>query len=223
MFAPIGDVARVQIRSWRVLGVAVVVAALMVGACAKSTLSGHAASGDGASSSPSDAGIPEALPVDWNSPLDGGISVTADEAAASLAFPPVFPRLLGTPAKILINSDVVPVEHRAMGAEYTSDSGVQFWLMEQPTDWTNATLEGLSICPSSGCLGTWKIFPLPDGNEALINAGSGSTAVTWVAGGVRFDIVGPPTTFTINDAVNEASLAVTGGEPSLSVGPSPTP
>jgi hypothetical protein len=153
---------------------------------------------------------PDVPSIDWASPLESQIEVPSEQLAASLlTFQPIVPEALGSPTTIAINDPAeFPEGALGLGLEYFHPEFGHFWLMEEPTLMTQAELEGLAGCdPSTGCEGTWEVVELSQGIRGLLIAGSGSVGVMWLRDGVRFDLMGPPDTLTIDEAISAATAA----------------
>lgn len=70
-------------------------------------------------------------------------------------------------------------------------------MVEELSQTTQKELESLAGCdPSTGCQGSWSIVQLATGLNALLIQGEASTALIWLDNGMRFTVMGPPSTFT---------------------------
>jgi len=127
-------------------------------------------------------------------------------AANDLSFTPAYPGGVGAPSKIEV-SDPSGLEpnQRALGLVYQDPSYGRFWVIEEVSETTESWLKGLASCDhSSGCEGSWSLVTLKDGTTAVDFAGS-TNGVLWLYNGVRYDVFGPPATFSTDDALAVAN------------------
>jgi hypothetical protein len=130
-----------------------------------------------------------------------------DGAATRLAFAPVAPAAIGAPKSVYVHGSVQNKSRQGMALVYDDASYGRFVVTEERVEMTQAYLETLpDRCHAADlCEGTWKLITLRDGTRALLVAGPGSTSVAWLRGKTRIFILGPPDSFTIDEAVAVAT------------------
>jgi hypothetical protein len=139
----------------------------------------------------------------WDNILVGGLDVaTVAEASSAVRFQPVRPSDIGAPERIVVSPSDDGSLASVMAMRFTTEEYGMFWLIQEESQTTQEELEGLaSACdPSNGCEGNWTLIVLADGTTALAIDGPASTSLMWLEGGVRLDLTGPPTTFTVAQA-----------------------
>ncbi|HEX6506027.1 MAG TPA: hypothetical protein VF221_00190 [Chloroflexota bacterium] len=186
--------------SWRRTLLFSAAAALLAGA---GTAGGLLSTRDSAGISPSvQRGEAGAVNVDWSNPFVDRIArAGVGEAARDLHFPPVAPAELGHPLAVFVHAQVSAPDQQALALVYQSSTYGRFIVQEEPMPMTQAQLESLAqTCQPVSCEGSWTIVTLPDGTRALLISSSASNGVLWLRNGVRFDVYGPPDTFTVADA-----------------------
>jgi hypothetical protein len=124
-------------------------------------------------------------------------------ARGELPFVPVTSPELGTPIRIFVSDPaVVSPQDRAVNLIYEHPTYGRFALIEQLSQTTQTELEALAGCDlAKGCEGSWSVITIKGATKALLIVGPGSTSVTWLAGDVRFDLLGPPETFSREEAI----------------------
>jgi hypothetical protein len=138
--------------------------------------------------------------VEWEHPFPDGVRrATASAASSELPFAPVAPPALGAPSAVYVHGEAPDRAHQALALVYDSPTYGHFLAIEEPNETTQAQLEALvSTChPKTGCEGTWKVVQLGDGTRALLISSSASNGVLWLHGGARFDVYGPPSSFSV--------------------------
>jgi len=146
---------------------------------------------------------------DWDEPLVNGVEVSGvDEARSSLAFEPRLPAELGSPARLLMTDpDSVGPASRVFAAIYDHSSYGRFWVIERVSEMTQAEPRSWTKCdPAIGCEGARTLITVGDSIEAILREGPNATAVVWLVGDLRFDVVGPADTLAAKEAVEVANL-----------------
>jgi hypothetical protein len=150
--------------------------------------------------------------VQFDRPFTDGVKVsTLDEANADLSFPAALPTTMRQAATAYVHDTAtVHKAHQAVGFVVNTPSTGQFVAVEEPTVATTESLEALvADCdPASGCEATLKMIDLaPAGGtqRALLIDGPNSTGVIWIKDGRRYDVFGPPSSFSAPRAVAVAT------------------
>jgi hypothetical protein len=101
------------------------------------------------------------------------------------------------------NAGGVSKEDLAFALIYDHPQYGRFHVIERASQTTQQELESLATTcdPAKGCEGEWTVVDLGDGVGALSIRGPVATSLTWLKGGVRFDVAGPSETFTQNAVV----------------------
>ena len=192
------------------------VTAFALGGC------GQAVGGQGVGAGEATSGAPETVPAtqmtgDGDAPtLDfkrpppiADLVAVADvqEASKSLTFVPVVPSTPASPDEVDVSELVDTLALVYHGLPFGT-----FWLEEAVTsDGSPDEIDRLTACDPSvtpGCNPEWKLAVLADGTHAATISSPPSTVVIFFHGGLRFDIVGPPDTFSLTDALVVANAAV---------------
>jgi hypothetical protein len=154
-----------------------------------------------------------AASIDWANPLGDGSSVaTADSlrtASVDLGFTPTSPdsSLDATPI-VEVNAST-----QSMAYVYRSPSS-QFVVAERSNESSEAELQSLAgPCESHGCEGKWTTTNLANGESGLlVDNPLGTTTVMFIHNGILYTIMGPPSTFSADDAVAVANAMVRGAD-----------
>lgn len=81
---------------------------------------------------------------------------------------------------------------------------------DMPEDVQRQALEAMAAgcAPASGCVGSWTMHSLRNGNEALlISSPPNVNAVVWIhSGGIRYQLMGPAASFSASAALEVADL-----------------
>jgi hypothetical protein len=202
-------------RAWRSRPIVAVVAlALFLAATAlaawRSTSSHRGASPAAAVGyeSAADADEANSEQLDWSQIFADGEKLPDIATAASrLPFRPVAPAAIGRLRAIFVHRGVKSRARQALGLVIDHPAYGRFLLSEEPTTMTAAQLATIAArCdPAHGCEGTWRMVSLPNGTPALLVAGPASTGLLWLRKSVRFDVYGPPDTFTVASATDVAN------------------
>jgi hypothetical protein len=143
----------------------------------------------------------------WKDPIrDGSITVSsAEEAKRDVTFTPVTNSALGTPTVLESDPTLVPdAAARSVAFGYSKSQYGLFWIVEsdagtKSNDWFLSLAD--QCAQTKTCEGTWSTVDVGSGQQALlITGGETVTALTFVAGGVRYDVYGPPDTLTASGA-----------------------
>lgn len=148
------------------------------------------------------------LPINWNNPLGVGVEVSSVQSVmGQLAFTPVQPPAsLGDAVGVFVSPPEIDLQERAIGWVYQSSTYGRFFITEEISQTTQQELESLAGCdPNTGCEGSWTVVTLQDGTRGLLIAGPASTGIVWLNGNLRFDVFGPPDTFTVSNATAVAN------------------
>ena len=162
---------------------------------------------------------PEGPPIDWNN-LDNPVKeVPAVEAAAPLLpFTPIRPAGLGAPSRIVVDDPTVaPLRARGLALRYDHPDYGLFWVTETRPPQSisavqlQASLESLpATCEASEvCKAKLTVETIRGGIRALLQISSratGATSITWYEGGIEFNVIGPPSTFSGEEAVAIANM-----------------
>ena len=158
--------------------------------------------------SPAGQPVDHGPPIPWNkSVIVNGVPTTASDAAKSLAFTPVVPQSLGEPTKTLMTApESGPVETRAFALQYQDPNLGLFWIAETVSTTSQQELENTAnnCTAAAGCEASLSVQTLSDGKRVLLNEGPGSTYLEMLNSGDRFSVLGPPDTFTRDDALKVA-------------------
>jgi hypothetical protein len=192
------------------------VTAFALGGC------GQAVGGQGVGAGEATSGAPETVPatqmtgdgdaptLDFKRPPPIADLVTvsdASEASKSLTFMPIVPSTPASPDEVDVSKLV-----DTLALVYHGPPFGTFWLEEAATsDGSPDEIDRLTACDPSvtpGCNPEWKLAVLADGTHAATISSPPSTVVMFFHGGVRFDIVGPPDTFSLTDALAVANAVV---------------
>ena len=149
--------------------------------------------------------------VDWNAPfLDGAQVRNEADASSRLSFSPAVPAAAGSPIRIYTHAPERPKNEQGVAFVYDDAPYGRFLVEEERGTITPTDLQILvdDCAAATYCDGMRKVVGLKDGTPALLIAGSASTGVLWGRNGVRFYALGPPTSFSIDDA--EAIANTTG-------------
>jgi hypothetical protein len=143
----------------------------------------------------------------WKDPIrDGSITVSSvEEAKRDAAFTPVTNSTLGTPTILESDPEIVPdAAARSVAFGYPKSEYGLFWIVEseggtKSNDWFLSLPD--QCAQTKTCEGTWSTVDVGSGQQALlITGGETATALTFVTGGVRYDVYGPPETLTASGA-----------------------
>jgi hypothetical protein len=149
------------------------------------------------------SGVPPPRSVDWAGNFGpGSKSVTLTAAASLLAFRPVAPEGVSAPTTVYVSDPRQPRARHAIELQFNDPTYGVFRLTESLAQVTEAELLAQANCPADTiCPSNLSVVSLNGGARGLMIAGSGSTGVLWIKGGVLYDTYGPPETFTTKDAV----------------------
>lgn len=145
--------------------------------------------------------------IDWKDPIrDGSITVSsAEEAKRDVTFTPVTSAELGTPTILESDPALVPdAAARSVAFGYSKSEYGLFWIIEsdagtKSNDWFLSLSD--QCAQTKTCEGKWSTADVGSGQQALlITGGETTTALTFVTGGVRYDVFGPPDTLTASGA-----------------------
>jgi hypothetical protein len=152
---------------------------------------------------------PAGSPIDWGSPLNGGITLSStSQAAQYLQFSPATPDSLGAPSRVEVSDPKQwALEDRAVAWVYESSPYGTFAVVEAIPTLTQAELESMAGCPpdSTSCVRGATSLVKVNGVAALLITGPGSTEVRWLEGGHMFVVMGPSSTFTPSSATSVAN------------------
>jgi hypothetical protein len=147
-----------------------------------------------------------------------GVSVTsAEEAQALVPFPVFLPDELGAPARLEVTDPASAApEMRVVAAIYDHATYGRFWILVGITEMSEEELRSWADCdPAAGCEGSWTLVPIRGSEEAILIEGPLATAVVWLSGDLRYDVVGPAQTFgraaALEVAAEVAATADAGG------------
>lgn len=138
--------------------------------------------------------------IAWDEPIFNATQTSrAEKAEPHLAFRPSTPEELGTPARILFTRpEAAQRSDRILSLEYRNERYGRFLALEAMSQTNEAELAGIAAqCQeATGCEGEMWVETLDDGSLALFIRGPTAASVTFLDGAVRFDLIGPPDTFT---------------------------
>jgi hypothetical protein len=146
--------------------------------------------------------------IDWGRPLVDQVTVPSIAAAATKAdFPIVAPSGSGAPSEVVTDS---PAEHVVL--IYDNKLGGRYWVIEHKSEIDTGVLkEWVDVCsPENGCKGKWTMVDLDGGRQGVLIVGpeGTSTGVIFIDGGMYYDVMGPPDTFSPTMAVATANDVV---------------
>ncbi len=153
----------------------------------------------------------------FDHPFADGVSVDAISALSSkLAFTPVIPAEFAADATSFIHDPTqTSISQQAVAFVINSAKVGKFDVIEEPAAPTASddlkAMAGNTCPPGSGCTTSATLVTLNGGQEALLVTGANSVGLIWGSAGHRFDIFGPPTTFTPDIATNLANSFITAG------------
>ncbi|MDQ3857430.1 MAG: hypothetical protein M3327_03140 [Actinomycetota bacterium] len=158
---------------------------------------------------------------DAERPDPGTVRAKSVAAAASvISFTPEVPPELGPPVGIFISRPEIFPADRSVLLRFEHPMYGLFVIREArpqiPPPEAQATLERLAAgCADGSCGGNWSVVTLADGSRAVLSTGPGSEQqkTNFIAfvdfnNGLRFDIMGPPETFSGEEAVAVANAFV---------------
>jgi hypothetical protein len=161
-------------------------------------------------------GGPAGVGVDWANPVrDGSVGVLSlSSAAAYLTFAPITSEDLGSPSRILVSDPVTVVDasDRVVALEYAGSPYGLFWIVESAArQMTNEwLLSQADVCTTTKtCEGEWSKVDIGGAQQALLTTGPRATSLTFVVGGVRYEVFGPPETFAGEEATGVAQALET--------------
>jgi hypothetical protein len=159
---------------------------------------------------------PNGETIDFSQPpdiLDLAKESGVSAAAASLPYAPDVPTSLGMPQSIMVASYT-----RTLALIYQDPKLGRYWVEETVSQTSNTELQSMADCstPAPDCDTDWFSTTLADGTPAIALP-TPNTALIFLHGSMRFDILGPADTFTTQDAVHVANaLGSAASTPSLS-------
>jgi hypothetical protein len=142
--------------------------------------------------------------------VDGRTVGDVAAAARELSFKPTIAPGLGRPTRIFVHDAYRP---QALALVYDHPVDGRLALTEEPIDMpADLQRQGLEQMaagcdPATGCVGSWTMQPLFNGNRALVISNAPAVnAVVWIHdGGIRYQLMGPGTTLSANRALAVAN------------------
>ena len=151
----------------------------------------------------------------WDSPFGAAGTQVADlkEAAPYLAFTPVIPRGLGSPAKFFIGGNTPDMSARGLIWVYEQPVYGRFWVKEsiaevvQTQNWIESMRNNPTGCSNESVVtirgGTTAALSV--GNPAASGSGSSTTSIMWLDHGLLIVALGPKGSFTKDHAIEVAN------------------
>ncbi len=143
-----------------------------------------------------------------DSPLVNGKAFSnLASARQEVVFSPIAPDAFGGPKAFVVSDPASTSEtDRSFAAVYDDKEYGRFWIVENSTTSTPASIKGMvSGCTvDAGCETKMDLVTLVDGSTAAVMR-QNTQGVMWVANGVLYDVVGPVETLSWDESVAIAS------------------
>ena len=151
-------------------------------------------------------------PAWGDDPYHGGGARVADlnEAALYVAFTPVVPRGLGSPATFFVSGNTPDMSAKSLVLVYDQPVYRQFWVSESIAETTQASIESLGSNPTGCSLNS--VVPLQSGTRAAVlvrnpaaGGSRGPTSIMWLDRGLLIEVLGFTDSFTKDRAIEIAN------------------
>ena len=151
-------------------------------------------------------------PAWGDDPYHGGGVRVADlnEATPYLAFRPVVPRALGSPAKFFVNGNKPDMTAKSLIWVYDQPVYGRFWVNESVAQTSQAWIDSLANNPTDCSVNS--VVTLRGGTRAAVlvpnpaaGDSSGAASITWLDHGLLLDVLGFTDSFTKDRAIQVAN------------------
>lgn len=155
--------------------------------------------------------LAEAPAINWEKP-DHVVEVPdLDGAGKLLSFTPIKPKLSRLNRIYVSDPGDTFIESRGIVFLFEEPSDDPYWVIESPSEVTEQGFKkdlrsDVAQCAGANrCVGSWSMVAVRGDRDALlIQNGSRTTVILWMESGLRIQIMGPPETFTGQEAIAAA-------------------